>query len=327
MVRILPFLVLKMKKLTIRTQITSCTESSSLEKYLKDLAKCNVLNVDDEVAAFKELELLNPEHKKLPDQLEEFDKETQWKIEKLVEKISKANLRFVVSVAKQYNQYKIPLQDLINEWNIWLIRAIYRFDYKRWFKFISYAVWRIRQTILQHIAENGSIRIPISQNRRINTIQKYIDTIGQTEHRTPTNEEIKKELFLNDSEFKHYLDAVSAVNLKSLDKKIYDDEDSDDLKSLIKDTSTKSPDFEIEQDSTKQAILSILDKKLKSPSKPWKPDPKKIIYLYYYENKSLQEIADYFDITREHVKQIINRSLKILKHDGTLRALFDTLNE
>ncbi|MBO4517068.1 hypothetical protein J5751_06685 [bacterium] len=108
-------MVLKMRQLKIRTQITNRQESTSFEKYLNDVAKCELLEIDGEVAAFKELELLNPDHKKLPDQFNEFDPVTKKKIEKVVEKISKANLRFVVSVAKQYQNYKVPLPDLVND--------------------------------------------------------------------------------------------------------------------------------------------------------------------------------------------------------------------
>lgn len=316
-----------MRQLKIRRQITNRKESTSLEKYLNDVSKFDVLKVDEEVEAFKELELLNSENKKLPDQFNEIDDETKKKIETVVDKISKANLRFVVSVAKQYQQFKIPLQDLINEWNRWMVKAIYRFDYTKWFKFISYAVWRIRQSILQHIAENSPIRIPMNQNGRINRIQKYINKIEQTEYRTPTYEEIKEEFELSDTEFKHYLDAVSAVKLKSLDEKINNDENEDDFKSIVENVGSKRPDFDLEQQSTKEAILSALDTDLKKPNGLWKPDPKEIIRLCFYENKTLEEIAERFDISRERVRQIRDKALKRLRSNKILQDLYNSLNE
>ena len=316
-----------MRQLKIRRQITNRKESTSLEKYLNDVSKFDVLKVDEEVEAFKELELLNSENKKLPDQFNEIDDETKKKIETVVDKISKANLRFVVSVAKQYQQFKIPLQDLINEWNRWMVKAIYRFDYTKWFKFISYAVWRIRQSILQHIAENSPIRIPMNQNGRINRIQKYINKIEQTEYRTPTDEEIKEEFELSDTEFKHYLDAVSAVKLKSLDEKINNDENEDDFKSIVENVGSKRPDFDLEQQSTKEAILSALDTDLKKPNGLWKPDPKEIIRLHFYENKTLEEIAERFGISRERVRQIRDKALKHLRNNKTLQDLYNSLNE
>lgn len=327
MVQVLPFLVLKMRQLKIRTQITNRQESTSFEKYLNDVAKCELLEIDGEVAAFKELELLNPDHKKLPDQFNEFDPVTKKKIEKVVEKISKANLRFVVSVAKQYQNYKVPLPDLVNDWNLWLVKAIYRFDYTRWFKFISYAVWWIRQSILQSIAENTTIRIPMNQNSRINEAQKIASKIEQVEGgRTLSDEEIKEKLNLSDTEFWNFLDAVFAKRVTSLDKKINDDDD-DNLQSVIPDINSESPDYDIEQRSTTEAILSALDTSLKKPSDPWKPDPKEIIRLYFYEGKTLEEIAERFDISRERVRQIRDRALKSLKHNKTLQDLHDTLNE
>ena len=143
-----------MKHIVISEQITNREESPALQKYLDEIARYPLLSIEEEVELFNKLDLLNPDNKKLPDQLNEFDEKTQWNIKKVVEKISRANLRFVVSVAKQYQQKNIELLDLINEWSIWLVKAIYRFDYTKWFKFISYAVWRIRQSILQHLQEN-----------------------------------------------------------------------------------------------------------------------------------------------------------------------------
>lgn len=208
-----------------------------------------------------------------------------------------------------------------------MVKAIYRFDYTKWFKFISYAVWRIRQSILQHIAENSPIRIPMNQNGRINRIQKYINKIEQTEYRTPTDEEIKEEFELSDTEFKHYLDAVSAVKLKSLDEKINNDENEDDFKSIVENVGSKRPDFDLEQQSTKEAILSALDTDLKKPNGLWKPDPKEIIRLHFYENKTLEEIAERFDISRERVRQIRDKALKRLRSNKTLQDLYNSLNE
>ncbi|MBO4517067.1 sigma-70 family RNA polymerase sigma factor [bacterium] len=122
------------------------------------------------------------------------------------------------------------------------------------------------------------------------------------------------------------MDAVFAKRVTSLDKKINDDDD-DNLQSVIPDINSESPDYDIEQRSTTEAILSALDTSLKKPSDPWKPDPKEIIRLYFYEGKTLEEIAERFDISRERVRQIRDRALKSLKHNKTLQDLHDTLNE
>lgn len=146
--------------------------------------------------------------------------------------------------------------------------------------------------------------------------------------RDPTKEEIQEKFpRLDDTKYKNYLKAVSSVAVKSLDEKINNDENEDDFKSTIENVDSKRPDFDLEQRSTRDAILFALDTNLKKPSDPWKPDPKEIIRLYYYENKTLEEIAERFDISRERVRQIRDRALRTLRYDDTLKELFDTMNE
>lgn len=311
-----------MKQLNIMKQITNRKESPSLEKYLNDIAKYDLLGIDEEVNLFKELEILNPERKP-PEELKNFDLETKVKIEKIIDQISKANLRFVVSVAKQYQHYQIPLQDLINVWNLWLLKAIYKFDYKKWFKLISYAVWWIRQSILQYIAENSTIKIPMNQNGRVNEALKFARNFEQIHGRKPTEEEIKWELSLSDTEFKNYQDAVNTQNIKSLDEKMNNDE-VDDLQSLIENKNSKSPDFDIEQSTTKEAILHILSKSL-----TWKE--KIVISMYFWiwqdRERSTEEIAEILDVSQQRVKQIKDKALKKLKRIMTLKRINDSLNE
>lgn len=289
-----------MRQLKIRQQITNRKEGSSFEKYLSEIAKYDMLTAEEEVDLFKELELLNPE-RKWPEEIKDLDPETQIKIKKIIDRLSKANLRFVVSVAKQYQKSQIPLQDLINEWNIWLVKAIYRFDYTKWFKLISYAVWWIRQSILQYIAENSYIKIPMNQNGRISEVQKFVSAFQQRENgRIPTDEEIRDHFELSDTEFKNYMCAVLAKKTWSLDKKINNDDDGD-LHDLIENKNVKSPSFDIEQSSTNELLLKVLKDKLK-------PTEFEIITSYYWiwkdRPKSYEEIGHEMELSRERVRQI-----------------------
>jgi len=316
-----------MRQLKIRSQITNRKESSSFEKYLSDIAKYEKLTVEEEVDLFKKLELLNPEHKWY-EQINELDLETQIKIKKIVDRISEANLRFVVSVAKQYQQFGIPLTDLINEWNGWMLKAIYRYDYTRWFKFISYAVWWIRQSILKYISECSTIKRPMNQENIRRKIEKYIDKYQQEhDYLLPSEDEIKHDLHIKDTEYETYIESTKAtLSVEHLDKSINHDTDNT-LYDTIENKNIESPDYNIEENTTKQAILSALDSDLKKPNNPWKPDPKKILYLYYYENKTLEEIAECFDVSRERVRQIRDKALKTLRNNKTLQDLHNTLNE
>lgn len=312
-----------MRQLKIRQQITNRKEGSSFEKYLSEIAKYDMLTAEEEVDLFKELELLNPE-RKWPEEIKDLDPETQIKIKKIIDRLSKANLRFVVSVAKQYQKSQIPLQDLINEWNIWLVKAIYRFDYTKWFKLISYAVWWIRQSILQYIAENSYIKIPMNQNGRISEVQKFVSAFQQRENgRIPTDEEIRDHFELSDTEFKNYMCAVLAKKTWSLDKKINNDDDGDDLQSILPNDWAESPDYNIIQETQANELMRILSR---LPQKE-----QEIITMYYWIWKereySLEEIAWFLDISRERVRQIRNKTLKRLKHTMLLQKMNGTLNE
>ena len=168
-----------MRQLKITQRITSRHETS-LDKYLSDISKYSPLSVEEETDLFKQIEVLNPN-----------DKEDEEKILKIKDKIIKANLRFVVSVAKNEMVSGMQLQDLINEWNIWLAKAVDRFDYKRWFKLISYAVWWIRQAIKQYINENTSvIRHPMNQEGLRKKVQKFISLNSSSENNNNINFDI-----------------------------------------------------------------------------------------------------------------------------------------
>lgn len=301
-----------MRAINTRPQsITNRKESTSFEKYLKDISRpeCNVLSTEEEI--------------------EESYAKNRWDIQAR-NKLVKANTRFVVSVAKNYEHFCpwLELWDLIWEWNLWLIEAANRFDETRWFKFISYAVWRIRQSILQYISTyNTTIRRPMNQEFIRKTITSFENVFFMTYLRKPTKEEIQEKFpRLDDKKYNNYLASIAAIKTSSLDEKINDDED-DDLKSLIENEDFKSPAFDLEQRSTTEAILSALDSTLKKPKDPWKPDPKEIIRLCFYENKTLEEIAERFGISRERVRQIRDRALKTLRNNKTLQDLHDTLNE
>lgn len=213
-----------MRPLNIAKQITNRGESPALQKYLEEIAEYPKKDIEEEVELFNMLNLLNPDNKELPKELKNFDLKTKKAIEKVVDDITKANLRFVVSVAKQYQQQNIELLDLINEWNIWLVKAIYRFDYTKWFKFISYAVWRIRQSILQHLQESKFIRYPANRWVYVNKINKFIRRFQQINLRLPEEKEVCEWCDITQEDYERYL-AVTCSKKISLDSKINPDED------------------------------------------------------------------------------------------------------
>ena len=289
---------------------------------MSDIAKYEPLTIDEEVDLFKELELLNPEH----EELEKLDRETQKKVLAIKTKITNANLRFVVSVAKKYQQSSIPLLDLINEWNVWLGKAIDRFDYTRWFKLISYAVWRIRQSILQFIAsESPLIRRPMNQESLRRRIQNYENRFVQENYRQPSKDEIIETLWLDEKEYEKYVDAISSFDVKSLDDTWYTDDSS--MYEIVPDTKVKSPDLDIQLDDQKTLILQVLKAKLK-------PNEFEIITSYFgvwkERPKSFEEIAREMDLSRERVRQIKDRVCQKLAktlHWTELERLYQTLNE
>ena len=293
-----------MRSINTRPQrITPRGDGDSLNRYLQDVTQCSgdVLTPEEEVELFMKIK--------------------QWD-NKAREKFIKANLRFVISVAKQYTWPWAQLQDLISEWNIWLIKAVDRFDETRWFKFISYAVWRIRQSMLQYISTNTTIRRPLNKVAIDNKISKYVGKFLQEYQRFPTVDEISDDMEIERKEVLRYFDASSLISLKSLDDTWYT-EDSP-LVDIVPDSKMKSPDFDLEQSTTSKAILDILNSKLTEKQRT-------IITMYFWiwqdREKSLEEIAEILDISRERVRQVRDKALKMLKKAMTLEKMNNSLNE
>jgi RNA polymerase primary sigma factor len=286
-----------MRQLKITKQVTN-RESVSLDKYLLEISREGMITADEEV----ELARL----------IRQGDK-------KALDKLTKANLRFVVSVAKQYQNQGLTLPDLINEGNLGLIKAAERFDETKGFKFISYAVWWIRQSILQALADQARIvRLPLNKIGVINKVVKAYSNLEQLHEREPSVEEIAESLDIHPDE----VDASLVQNIRSvsMDAPLMADEDSGNMYELMgDDDNTMRPDFEIMQESLKNDIkiaLSSLSKK-----------EAEVIKLYYgiggngKDNFTLEEVGEKVGLTRERVRQIKEKGIKKLKVEARSRAL------
>lgn len=234
---------------------------------------------------------------------------------KALEELTKANLRFVVSVAKQYQNQGLSLSDLINEGNIGLIKAAKRFDEKRGFKFISYAVWWIRQSILQALAEQSRIvRLPLNRVGTLHKIGKAHRKIEQELGHTPTAEDIAKELKMSVEDVAHTL-AMNGSYL-SLDAP-FSDGDSNSLHDILEDETQHSPDENI----IHSALFREVEKVLITLSER----EAEVIRLYFGIGRdvplTLEEIGERFNLTRERVRQIKEKALRRLRHSCRSRAL------
>jgi len=225
-----------------------------------------------------------------------------------LKKLTEANLRFVVSVAKDYQGQGLPLTDLINEGNLGLIKAAERFDETRGFKFISYAVWWIRQSILQALAEHSRIvRLPLNRVGTISKITKEAEALEKNNERAPGQDEIANNLDMNTSEVSNAI-RISRRH-QSLNAPFRDGEKSC-LMDVIKDSGQKNPDSEIMQDSLKQEIRETLS--------TLKDRERKVIQMYFGIDReyslTLNEIGDEFGLTRERVRQIKEKAINRLRH-------------
>ena len=274
-----------MRQLKISKSITN-RELGSLDKYLADIARENMVTPEEEVILAQRI--------KAGDEI-------------ALERLVRANLRFVVSVAKQYQNQGLSLPDLINEGNVGLIKAAQRFDETKGFKFISYAVWWIRQSILQAVAEQSRmVRLPLNQVGALSKIKKTSTRLEQLYHRQPTVKEIAEELDLPE----HKVTAALRMNAKevSMDAPISDDDDMSLIDTLIPDGSVSTDENIIRKfDGTEiRRSMSILTDK-----------EREIINLYFgidvSHNYTLEEIAYRLDLTRERVRQIKDKALKKLK--------------
>ena len=274
-----------MRQLKITKQVTN-RETASLDKYLQEIGKVELITADEEVELAQRI--------KAGDQ-------------RALEKLTKANLRFVVSVAKQYQNQGLTLPDLINEGNLGLIKAAQRFDETRGFKFISYAVWWIRQSILQALAEQSRIvRLPLNKIGSINKINKAYASLEQQHERPPSAEEIATKLEMSEMDVKESL--RNSGRHVSMDAPLVEGEDSN-LYDVLNSDDSPNPDDDLMVDSLRTEIERSL-----ATLTPREGD---VIRLYFGLNGqhplTLEEIGEKFDLTRERVRQIEVRAFEKLQ--------------
>jgi RNA polymerase primary sigma factor len=276
-----------MRQLKITKQITN-RESESLDKYLQEISKFELITAEEEV--------------ELAQKVRDGD-------ELALQKLTKANLRFVISVSKQYQNQGLSLPDLINEGNLGLIKAAQRFDETRGFKFISYAVWWIRQSILQAIAEHARIvRLPLNKIGSINKVNKAFSKLEQEFERNPSNHEIADELETTVKDVKKSFE-ISGRHV-SMDAPLSkNDDSSNDMYEVLVSKNGSSPDDDILAQSLKDEIERSLATLSTRESE--------IIKLYYGIGQryplTLEEIGGKFDLTRERVRQVKEKGLRKLK--------------
>ena len=282
-----------MRQLKITKQVTN-RETASLDKYLQEIGKVELITADEEVELAQRI--------KAGDQ-------------RALEKLTKANLRFVVSVAKQYQNQGLTLPDLINEGNLGLIKAAQRFDETRGFKFISYAVWWIRQSILQALAEQSRIvRLPLNKIGSINKINKAYASLEQQHERPPSAEEIATKLEMSEMDVKESL--RNSGRHVSMDAPLVEGEDSN-LYDVLNSSDSPHPDQDLMVDSLRTEIERSL-----ATLTPREGD---VIRLYFGLNGqhplTLEEIGEKFDLTRERVRQIKEKAIRRMKHTSRSKIL------
>ncbi|OYT10716.1 MAG: RNA polymerase subunit sigma [Bacteroidetes bacterium 4572_112] len=282
-----------MRQLKIQKQVTN-RETASLDKYLQEIGRVDLITAEEEVI--------------LAQKIRQGD-------DRALDKLTKANLRFVVSVSKQYQNQGLSLPDLINEGNLGLIKAAKRFDETRGFKFISYAVWWIRQSILQALAEQSRIvRLPLNKIGSINKINKAKAYLEQTLGHPPRNEDIAEHLDITVREVKESL--KNANRHVSLDAPLSQDDDTN-MYDLMSTNDTPNPESQLLYESLRKeisrAITTLSDRE------------SDVINLYFgLEGRhplTLEEIGEEFDLTRERVRQIKEKAIRRLKHTSRSKIL------
>lgn len=278
----------------VATKTYTNRESQSLEKYLQEIGKVELLSQEEEIELARRI--------KKGDQ-------------NALEKLTKANLRFVVSVAKQYQNQGLSLGDLINEGNLGLIKAAKRFDETRGFKFISYAVWWIRQSILQALAEQSRIvRLPLNRVGALNKIGKAFSTLEQEFEREPSAIELAQELDMSAYEIADTL-KISGRHV-SMDAPFVQGEDSR-LIDVMQDERSPQPDNELIKESlakeVERALSTLTDREAE------------VIRLYFglgrEHSLTLEEIGEKFALTRERVRQIKEKAIRRLRHTSRSKYL------
>ncbi len=284
-----------MRQLKIIKQVTN-RETASLDKYLQEIGREDMITADEEV--------------ELAIKIRNGDKNA-------LERLTRANLRFVVSVAKQYQNQGMTLPDLINEGNIGLIKAAERFDETRGFKFISYAVWWIRQSILQALAEQARmVRLPLNKIGIINKINRAYSELEQRNERPPSVDELADFLECSAEDVRQSLS--NSGRHVSMDASLVEgDESSSSMYDLLSNDSMPNPDSELETESLKKDIERSL-RTLTSRECD-------VVQMYYGLNGryplTLEEIGEKFDLTRERVRQIKEKAIRRLKHTSRSRML------
>ena len=286
-----------MRQLKITKQVTN-RETASLDKYLQEIGKVDLITADEEVELAQRI--------KAGDQT-------------ALEKLTKANLRFVVSVAKQYQNQGLTLPDLINEGNLGLIKAAKRFDETRGFKFISYAVWWIRQSILQALAEQSRIvRLPLNKIGSINKINKMFAFLEQENERPPSAEEIAKKLDMTVNDVKESM--KNSGRHVSMDAPLIEGEDSN-LYDVLNSGESPNPDKKLLHESLRIEINRALE--------TLTPREADVVKLYFglgeHQPMTLEEIGETFDLTRERVRQIKEKAIRRLKHTSRSKILMSYL--
>lgn len=284
---------MSMRQLKITKSITN-RESASLDKYLQEIGREELISAEEEVVLAKKIR--------------EGDQTA-------LEKLTKANLRFVVSVAKQYQNQGLSLPDLINEGNLGLIKAARRFDETRGFKFISYAVWWIRQSILQALAEQARIvRLPLNQVGSLNKINKAFSKLEQEFERTPSAEELADILDIAEDKVADTL-RVSGRHI-SMDAPFVQGEENTLLDVLVNTDSPRADNSLITESLQKEIERSL------ATLTERERDVIKLFYgIGYSHEYTLEEIGDKFDLTRERVRQIKEKAIKRLKHSSRSKLL------
>ncbi len=281
-----------MKQLKIGTSITR-RDGASLDRYLQEIGRQDLIGVDDEVAL---AQLIHKGDRKALDSL------------------TLANLRFVVSVAKQYQNQGLPLPDLISEGNLGLIKAAERFDETRGFKFISYAVWWIRQSIMQALAEQGrSVRLPLNQVGIQNKVTKAISQFVQEFERRPSPEEVAD---LTDLPVDKVRDAMKSSGKQvSMDAPFVEGEDNS-LADILSDPDAPTTDHTLTDESLSREIDRALD--------TLSEREKAILQMSFgigQHEMTLEEIGDHFGLTRERVRQIREKAIRHLRQTSKNRLL------
>ena len=283
-----------MRQLKITKQVTN-RETASLDKYLQEIGKVDLITAEEEVELAQKIRAGD---------------------ENALDKLTKANLRFVVSVAKQYQNQGLTLPDLINEGNLGLIKAAKRFDETRGFKFISYAVWWIRQSILQALAEQSRIvRLPLNKIGSINKINKMYAFLEQENERPPSAEEIAKKLDMTVNDVKESM--KNSGRHVSMDAPLTTNEDGGTLMDVMANNDAPKTDQKLMAESLQKEIersLSTLTDK-----------EREIIRLFFgigmNHGLTLEEIGSKFNLTRERVRQIKEKAIRRLRHTSRNKLL------